>query len=1610
MPDENNSQLELLPWIAVNGNMKDEFRAHIVQVAWNHYPVASTNLQRFATQALSVIKLKGFRRNKILQAPFRRVQPVLCQRMQKLPDVATAMIWLWAEARSTLIQELKELANQSSIVQFNSNWTFSDAVAGYYPPVEQFYTDTFFKFAERQSDEEITQWEYMLASLWLNSAVKTTETEEVSHNVQEPTLPLNKLNLTPTHVNMQDLCEITTQINTSLEDVYTATMQVTQTQTKLNEAITSSQVAAIEEFSGAIKTQIIQLDEKKKHLKNTIVRAFDAIQAVYLSTEDLDPDGEIIDTLTLKLNSGSDNIEALADEVKGHIEALIEYENKKSRLVEQITETHALIGTLTAELSSLSDSPSPENTVDIDLTSEVLSTMSVRVLQTDNDELQKTLVEMRALVNQARQNLAYEIERTIQQLVKDGISPDTIIYDTLQFQVADAENLLTYESSQLSEIAKQTWSTRDDYAQKRQLHTIEPAGQLLQKWDTVVFQNLLSQLAIEQRDLEVLLLWLIASDAKDINDIVVSPELIDSLLRGLEVFAGANNSFELFNSLTPLYWLSWSIDDPIAQAKTCLLFLGADYTKSYRLPEQTLWSLNIIEWSLPNMPTWTKLWELALTTEAIPPIVEQDILLQTLEDTRANAQQALTKDGHSFVRLHSIKSKRHAHYMGQQVLPLMEQQLGKLQKIEAKTKKKATHGHLQQLIQILTSLDDDVVLEYYQQGLADAGIHDTDPFHRRTSVNVVMEINALLKSYAEILHQFVEANINGKQTITKHDLQHELSQYKEIENLGTRVIEHLALNTSATMELDYLNYEEAKTDSKRHLVERLLLQPVFAMRSPRLVAQLVNSPIEIGDWLELCLTDLYRPLTTAKIGEHLLEQQAPNQALLLSTNLDIETQRHIQKLRDRLRTQLGQKENELLGLGGEIEDLRQARELGRYGLVLDILDHRIHKFQQQKEAEQQARDNTTTNLFIRVRELDEQVFSLRDQISRSAYTLLNDCLDIARTYIRQAIMVNEVDSLLHELAYRIDHQSWDIELLQSAYDEFLIRTQEVNSPSSTELTAETVLEYLENNELAELGVSQLTESRIATRTAFLDNWIKLKAAGNTYSHNLTRGEQTAVRNIYRHFANMMQMKHGANPQGEPLEYWDPLLVSVWRLKYPKTNVLNDDCLLVVLPGQLSPTSIKDFEDMLDEKEWLDYYFVILFLPSCSEAMRNRLANNYKGRGLVIIDDTVLLKLVLAERENTNPLGLLRPIMLNSKPVENIDIFKVNQLVDHRTSLFVGRDNLIQRLVTSGHNYAIYGGRRIGKSSVLNAVKERANRQGRKILWFSFEGEYDSTDNAIAQRIAKELDLSEDVHSVQDFKNALQNYLNHNPDVRILMLLDEIDRYINANQTRHLFIETLRTLTESNPSRLQVIIAGFMDLYSCLNGGGPYTPTSDPWQRMYNKELMQNLRASNAELIVREGFCEILGWQFESRSIPQRTVEMTGGHPAFVQKFCALVQHRVGTRGDQIVKMSDLQEVYNSNHPSDSYIAFVNATLGLNLKQTDRELIIWVALTEGTSSFGMNQLKELLATSDIPEDQLADSLNRLKATSVITENTPGNYEFTVPEYPVILERSGNVQFD
>ena len=1661
----------VLPWITVNGLMDDDYRYKVVQIALQHWPQATGDFRQLADRFLSVITVPGFRT--IKKAPVHVALPHVVRAFQKRQPVASVIICLWAESQKSIINYLKGKVQEEGI-KFQDEWTWENALPGYYEyeaiPIFSQAAQMLIEGKEKLEHDNI-----MLAILWLSRAIiepekvehlescknpvenvedrpeeqveaidaldsdadgengganKPLETtlpiefrciEETSITTPDglPVNPLNSVSFTQLDLRQEDLGGILQLWDIKVRTINQAQASAECIARDLNSEISEGQAErsklTIIKLQNCIDEWVKRLGVLDKFSNSALER----IRQEY----DLRPDLEKPELVSTGLaNLDTHWTRSVLDSGRDAIVFIQDYERTKK---EQGVKLDMLREEIAKTQQSLLiwENNSSENIVSlngVDETDEL--TLHELNKMVYNTELQ--LQSLTTKHTQFRNLCISRIQSTVSKLIELGVNGAGIplIFNDKGISELATEELVTWLDKDLQTFEEFLHTNLIELIAKTQLaKTSALAASLKQQWDEEVLVKLHQQLAAEKREAEAFLLELSAVKAHPRNmPNIYSKEVVKNSLNGLEQFSSKTKPFELLGWIAPSLLTGFKSETLSIQAAICLVSLAANLRAGHLQPNGYLWQISST-WPMPDMLNWEKLWQDVLLEEQVKIFSDQkeDIMQSEVVAKRKEAESILARDGAHFIRLNSLQSLRHRQLLTNKLLPVFVEILHQLNRLETSLTQ-STSDRLPALISKLQTsinkvqqdLDEAAIVKKYEAGVYEDGIEETEPFHRKISLRILVDCANSIREYGGALYVYWELRDTRSRGLNSSDLLDELSKLPELPTIGLAAFDHI-VQYRFSDRVDW-NEETANRLSMKHIIREILTQPVCALNLPRLVSGLVNHYLDWDSILNEVLNDIAEPLNPEKAATYLVDAQAPNQALLVVQHLPLDKQKQAQEMRSDFERRMSALLPELLQLEGDMEVVNSWRDVGRWSYMLEKISDDISLHRALLENRQRELVEKSLEFRQRINKLDEDLFKTKTDLPPASYNLISQGLEVARRASEVHDMFEFVKEFLQEITYRFGHRSWGQEELQEAVWDLEKAASRISEAPLIHLTAEQVLKHLESGQLEELDISndQLSESEINTRSDLLHSWLSLKEHKGLLTKDIHQVGIDAIQNLFRYFAQMMKMKRFRTVDGKEMAFDQPLVYEYWQLQYPRTAALDNPCILLALPG--TPPSLLDLktlQEFIEDKEFLGDYFVFLFVPGSDEKTHNRFSGvDFDGKGLVYIDEAALLHMILAESENMNPVGRLRPLMLNSIHA-NTDIFTVNQTVDDRTAIFLGRDRLIERIVRSGGNHPIYGGRRIGKSSILKAVEEKLLKKNVKVVFYTLEGDKDLTDDAVAWHLAEEIGFHTTAFDTEGFKRGLMLYMDNHPSQNLVIMLDEVDRYIQVNRERHTLIEALRAASDRYGNRFRIIIAGFMELFDCLSGRGPYTQTSDPWRRMLDNDgPLGNLKSIDAEDIVKEGFQSILGWKLENRAIPQLVVERTGGHPAFVQQFCRKLLEKGRKRGDQLVWVGDVDDVFFDNDPKNSFIAYVRETLEMNLDVVSRYLVVMLAARPQESiGFTWDEIQEIGKASDppIPVERLKRSLELLSVTSVVREVVKNSvYEYTVPDYPNILQRLGD----
>lgn len=1652
----------MLSWLDVNGLMNDDYRELVIKDALAYLANASPDLRKTAKDIINrAVQINGFRQ--AIMAPQKRLRQQVLIVFKKSKALAPVIIGLWAEKEKDLIEHLRSEAIEAGI-PLPQAWSWIDGMVGYYgfddiPELSQLADN----LAENRESPEKDH--YRLAALWLSRGLF-----EEARRIENEDADAGEVNFKPSvpTEEPEEVIETTAHVSTEsrkVEPVHGeisilhSTLEVPELERKSVPELShywetqsanilgarDSALAKVEELKvSGMKSSPSVMREKTKQLDACLEEwellhakseeLVDYIQARIARELQLRPDIKQVqpEVSVLSDTPSEDELLAILPIV---FQAITSYDNRRAASISTAISLRNELLHLEQSLSLWKSDVVPLRH-QIQLLNEPQD-LSLQQLLSILENSKKVLQEAKEKRLQSRGITIHRILDTIQKLNELPDAPDVQLSKYGLSQL-DEQTLEGMPGRELQEIEREVLTIFNQMVAKANTGNSQKiASSLRACWNDGILEQLLGHLADEKKDLAAVLLEMAAVVVHPrIERSVYSRAIARSLFNGVSELSTNTNPYHLLNKLASFFFVGWTSSDPVTRYERCVLALAALAGNDTGLPRGFLWQVEA-DWPEASMPNWDRLWQSVLLEEDIEIYTDQKIVeIQAfLEAQQKEVEVLFAKDGSHYLRVSSIKSDRHRIMVNNQIFPQFLGHYAALTKLRKQFDSTSVEKHprvLNELKQTMDALEQSLIdqrlEEIYQKGVTEHNIDDINPFHAKVCMRVLEEITTAVLDYGRTLLTLENLRSIRRDGLNYENLSTEVNRASNTNSLVQHALDQIVQGSlRARMER---NEDAECTQGIQHIVMKILSDASYVYRFPQTIALLIREPFNWERLLDTMLADIETPQDVLSAAQFLLDNRATYQVLQAVQQIPLDVQKLAQNAHHDQEKRINDLEDEFIKLGGDIEWAKLDHELGRWGYLSMRLSEEIAQLKKRAEEEHQHYENEAFAIRDQINRLDMSIFKSRSNIPVGIFKILQKGLDIARKSSEASRLLLPIRQYLDEVEYRINRESWIETELENATQELEKQLLGTHNEVDVSMDAEQILKAFNKVELSKLGLEaeEFEDSKITTRVNILDNWLAIKNFHTVLSSKLNRVEINKIKSMYSYFARMNQMHHSRGIDNNYMSYDNPIVHEYWELRHPRTPALTKQCVFIALPGNPpSADNLQSVDEFLEKEDFLAAHFVFLFIPGCTPKIAKRLTQNYAKQGLVLIDEAALIRMVLAERENSMvPLGRLRPLMLNSTGA-NADIFTVNQSVNSHTAIFYGRDSLIERIASSGDNYAIYGGRRIGKSSVLKALEQLLEVRKQRVVSYSLEGDTEYSEQYIARRLANRLGIQREYEQSQDFKNALFTYFEQHPDESVVLILDEIDRYISQNSERHTLIEALRATSDRFEHRFRVIIAGFMELYDCLDGRGPYTPTSDPWRRMLNNMgPLENLKPPDAEQIVQMGFLSILGWNFEHRAIPRRIVERTGGHPAFVQYFCLKLQEQVSKRGDQMITLKDIDTVFDDDTPEKSFIWFVRKTLEMNLSDpaykqnskgenisdaVSRYLLLWLALdttTNTAQTFTLDQIREIANSSSIhiPEKVLMRSLDLLTVTSVVREKSSQLYEFTVPDYPLILNRLGD----
>jgi len=354
--------------------------------------------------------------------------------------------------------------------------------------------------------------------------------------------------------------------------------------------------------------------------------------------------------------------------------------------------------------------------------------------------------------------------------------------------------------------------------------------------------------------------------------------------------------------------------------------------------------------------------------------------------------------------------------------------------------------------------------------------------------------------------------------------------------------------------------------------------------------------------------------------------------------------------------------------------------------------------------------------------------------------------------------------------------------------------------------------------------------------------------------------------------------------------------------------------------------------------------LVFYFGRMSEKQRRDLARlcRERRRTFIVIDETLLLYLC-GER------GSRLPVLFKcALPFTFLEPYTTTaSLVP--SEMFYGRKRERDSIINPMGSCFIYGGRQLGKTALLRDVKRIFHQphQGHLALCLDLKAEeigYKRPTDAIWELLAKELKrlqvLSEKLPantSVDKLLELLQTWLDENKQRRILLLLDEADKFLDSDgKEKFRWSARLKGLMDRTERRFKVVFAGLHNVQrTTKQSNHPLAHYGTP---LCIGPLLENGEAREARALIEYPLAS-LGYRFESPDLAILILSQTNYYPSLIQLYCdQLLRHlsdpnvaRFDPKNSPpfIITSKHVEEAYHSKELRDSIRQRFNLTLQLD---------------------------------------------------------------------------------
>ncbi len=362
---------------------------------------------------------------------------------------------------------------------------------------------------------------------------------------------------------------------------------------------------------------------------------------------------------------------------------------------------------------------------------------------------------------------------------------------------------------------------------------------------------------------------------------------------------------------------------------------------------------------------------------------------------------------------------------------------------------------------------------------------------------------------------------------------------------------------------------------------------------------------------------------------------------------------------------------------------------------------------------------------------------------------------------------------------------------------------------------------------------------------------------------------------------------------------------------------------------------------------------------------------------------------------TDPRGYFKNEILSKINLKAISPFVISGPA--YDSIFFGRDHELREITQQIHlsNFAIIGGRLIGKTSILKQL-ERVRLPSLGFYTLYCDCSPCNTEAELVQLLidgmAEFHPKAMDIVSFSQFMRLLPS------DKSSVILFDEADKLIKFDsQLSYSLLSLLRA--SANRGQCRFVFAGEKILRSEL-----VNPDS-PLYNFANQMVVGRLDShAVAELVIQP--LKQLSIEFEAElEIVRRIWNFTSGHPNIVQRLCQHLVIRLNERGDRQLTVEDVEAIVGD--PGFLRRDFLSVYWE---RSTSLERLCSLIMAKDDSIRTLMTVHEKLDSHNVHAtfNEVDEALERLVDLRNILHRTSEGYKFAVTAFPEVLAKTHRLE--